>query len=142
MLEYLGEDQSMINKLVEKFFNRKFLTFAVIGAFNTVLANVLYFLFVENNMFDVGTASLVGDVIPMFFSYFLNMRYTYHERPTLKSALSFPLSYVPGFIINMVITVFVAQLGVVDSFAKLVSLPISIPVNFLCMSFIVKKTKS
>ncbi len=132
----------MINKLMEKFFNRKFLTFALIGGFNTVFANVLYYIFVQNQMLEVGMASLAGDVIPMFFSYFLNMHFTYNEKPSLKSAVAFPLSYVPGFIINMVITIVVANLGVLDIFAKLVSLPISIPVNFLCMSFIVKKTKN
>lgn len=131
----------MLDKLIKTFFNKKFITFGLIGAFNTILSQVLYMAFVEWTTMQVATASLVGDIVPMFFSYFLNMRFTYHEKPSWKSAISFPLSYVPGITINTIITVVVNLLGVPEIFAKLVSLPIAIPTNYICMTFIVNKTK-
>ena len=131
----------MLEKFKKTFLNQKFITFGLIGAFNTVLAQVLYMLFVQYANTAVGTASLLGDLIPMVFSYFLNMRLTYHERPSIKSAVTFPLSYLPGITINYLVTVIVNTLGVPKIFAKLVSLPIAVPINFLCMSFIVDKTK-
>lgn len=130
----------MIQKLKEKFLSKSFLTFALIGAFNTILAQVLYMIFVQLNM-EVSLSSVLGDVIPMFFSYFLNMHFTYHQKPNWKSFVTFPLSYLPGIIINMVMTViFVDWLSVNKLFAKAFSLPLTIPINYLCMSFIVKLT--
>lgn len=132
----------MWEKFKKTFLNRKFITFGLIGAFNTVLAQVLYMVFVQYFAVNVGAASLLGDVIPMFFSYFLNMHFTYHEKPSLKSAVTFPISYIPGITINFLITVIVNMIGVPKIFAKAVSLPIAVPVNFICMSFIVDKTKA
>lgn len=131
----------MIEKFKQTFLNKQFITFALIGGFNTVLAQVLYMVFVQYGEMAAGTSSLLGDIIPMFFSYFLNMHFTYHEKPSLKSAISFPLSYLPGIMINFVVTVAVNWLGVPKIFAKLVSLPISVPTNYLCMTYIVGKTK-
>jgi hypothetical protein len=64
-----------------------------------------------------------------------------------KSFVTFPLSYVPGWIISFLIVEILSRgFGVPEQWAKLVSVPIYIPVNFLCMSFIVgkfsKKTKA
>ncbi len=141
MLKLFGEVYRMLNFVKEKFLNRKFLTFAIIGGFNTFFSQALYIFFVTLIALSPGTSSILGDVISMVFSYFLNMHFTYRQKPTLKTAMAFPLSYVPGFIINYVCTVAAVAIGVPEVFAKLVSLPITVPVNFLCMNVIVKKSK-
>ena len=94
----------MFQKIKEKFFTSSFLSFACIGAFNTILAQILYMIFVWLRQ-PVSASSVVADVIPMFFSYFLNMRFTYHQKPNWKSFISFPVSYLPGIVINMIMTV-------------------------------------
>lgn len=130
----------MFNKIKEKFLNKQFLTFGIIGGINTILSQVLYIVFVKFNIV-VSLSSLLGDVLTMIISYFANMKYTYHEKPSWKSAITFPLSYVPGFIINMLLVVLVADVfHAPKEYAKLVSLPITIPLNYICMSLIVKKT--
>lgn len=130
----------MFKKIKEKFLNKQFLTFGIIGGINTILSQVLYIVFVKFNIV-VSISSLLGDVLTMIISYFANMKFTYHEKPSLKSAITFPLSYVPGFIINMLIVVLVADVfHAPKEYAKLVSLPITIPLNYVCMSLIVKKT--
>lgn len=130
----------MFNKIKEKFLNKQFLTFGIIGGINTILSQVLYIVFVKFNVV-VSLSSLLGDVLTMIISYFANMKYTYHEKPSWKSAITFPLSYVPGFIINMLLVVIVANVfHAPKEYAKLVSLPITIPLNYICMSLIVKKT--
>jgi len=126
-------------KFKEKFFTKQFLTFGIIGACNTVISQGLYMVFVAASV-AVGVASILGDVLSMVFSYFMNMHFTYKQKPSWKSAVTFPLSYLPGIIISALMV-----LLVVDTFhgpkmwAKLISLPIYIPLNFLCMNFIVKK---
>ncbi|MBQ9327043.1 MAG: GtrA family protein [Solobacterium sp.] len=127
----------MWNKLKEKFLNKKFLTFGVIGGFNTVFALLVNRVCIKLGI-EVGIASIIADIIAMIPSYILNMKFTYHEEMSWKSFVTFPLSYVPGWIISfLIVEVLHRGLGVPNQYAKLVSVPIYIPVNFLCMSFIV-----
>ncbi len=128
----------MIRLIKEKLLNKKFLTFGIIGGINTVLAQLIYLVAVKMSI-EPSLSSLLGDTLTMILSYFLNMKFTYHEKPSLKSALTFPISYVPGLLINMA-TVFIVVnwLSLPKEWAKAVSLPITIPLNFVCMSFIVK----
>ena len=128
----------MLKKLKEKFMNRQFLTFCFIGAFNTIGSLVIYMILVALHL-AVGISSLIGDTVTMIGSYFLNMRFTYHEKPNLKSFISFPASYIPGILINMVFTIVLVDFfGAPELIAKALALPITIPVNYLTMSIIVK----
>lgn len=128
----------MWEKIKNKFFTKQFLSFGIIGFINTFVANGLYMLFVKMNI-AVGLASLLGDGLTMILSYFMNMKFTYHQKPSLKSAITFPLSYVPGMIISALVVILVVDIGhAPELWAKLIALPIYVPVNYLCMSFIVK----
>lgn len=132
----------LIQVLKEKFLNKNFLTFGLIGGANTLIANVLYILFIKKNI-SAGTASALGDILSMVFSYIMNMKFTYHEKLSWKSALTFPLSYLPGVIISAIMVVLVVDIFQAPKiFAKLLSLPLYIPLNFLCMNFIVRKFSS
>ncbi len=128
----------MIEKIKEKFFNKQFLVFGIIGVINTLASQLLYMMFVNMNV-GVGTSSVLGDVISMVGSYFMNTYFTYKQKPTWKSAVTFPVSYIPGTIISALITMLV-----VDVFhgpklwAKAIALPIYFPINYICMSFIMK----
>lgn len=123
----------------EKFLTKQFLSFGIIGAFNTVLTQVLYMGF-ESLGINVAFASAFADIIGIIVSYFLNMIFTYKERLSLKTFVAFPLSYLPGLTISAFITWLVADIfGGPRKWAKLISLPIYIPINYLFMTFIVKK---
>ena len=125
--------------LKEKFLNKQFLTFGIIGACNTLISQGLYMAFVAVNV-AVGIASILGDVLSMVFSYFMNMHFTYKQKPTWKSAVTFPLSYIPGIIISALMVVLVVDIfHGPKMWAKLIALPIYVPVNSLCMNYIVKK---
>ena len=132
----------MIEKIKEKFFNKAFLTFCFIGVINTLLAQLIYIFLVAYDLMEPGMSSIVGDVLTIAVSYVLNMKLTYHEKMSLKSAISFPISYIPGTIINAIIVLIVVDiLHFPKIFAKAISLPITIPLNFICVSLIVKLTK-
>lgn len=131
----------MINKIKNKFFNKQFLSFGLIGAFNTVGSLLIYMTSVIFGI-SVSLSSLLGDVITMIISYFLNMKFTYHTKFSLKTFIIFPISYIPGFILNMVITVLIVDLlNAPELYAKAFSLPITIPLNFIVMSYVIKMTK-
>lgn len=132
----------MIDKIKQKFMNKQFITFCFIGVVNTLLAQLIYVLLVGYDLMEPGISSVVGDVLTIAVSYVLNMKLTYHERLSWKSAISFPISYIPGTIINAIIVLIVVDvLHFPKIIAKAVSLPITIPLNYICVSLIVKLTK-
>ncbi len=129
----------MWNKIKERFLTKQFLTFGIIGVINTLVSQGLYMVFVGLEV-AVGTASILSDVLSMIGSYFMNTYFTYKQKPTWKSAVTFPMSYIPGIIISALMVILVVDiLHAPKMFAKILSLPLYIPVNFLCMSFIMKK---
>ncbi len=132
----------MFNTIKLKFFNKQFLTFGIIGGINTFLAQFIYYFSVTLGFFPLGFSSFIGDTIPIFISYVLNAKFTYHEPLNWKNALTFPIAYLPGIFINMLIVLFTVYiLNFPEEYAKLISLPITIPLNFLCVSFVMKFTK-
>ena len=134
----------MIEKLKEKFMNKQFLTYGIIGVINTLNSQLLYMLFVKLGT-EVGMSSILGDLISMVGSYFMNTYITYKQKPTWKSAVTFPISYIPGTIISALVTMIVVNVfHGPKMWAKLIALPIYFPINYLCMTFIMKtfgKTK-
>lgn len=125
-------------KIKSIFLTKKFGSFFVIGLFNTGCSQALYIIFIILNI-AAGLSSVASDVITMVFSYFLNMKFTYHIKPSLKSFISFPFSYIPGWIVNALMVILCVDVLMVDKlWAKLVSIPITVPLNFLVMSFIMK----
>ncbi|MFV0479258.1 MAG: GtrA family protein [Anaerorhabdus sp.] len=131
----------MLKLIKEKFLNRQFITFGIIGFINTALAQIFYVFFVSFVGLPGYLSSGLSDTLPMAVSYVLNAKFTYHEKLNWKSALTFPLAYLPGIIVNMIIVSIVINVfHAPKALAKLISLPITIPLNFLCVSFIMKKT--
>jgi putative flippase GtrA len=124
-------------KLKKKFLNRQFITFAVIGVINTVIALLINKGLIIMGV-EVGLASIVADVLAFVPSYLMNMKFTYHQEYSWKSFIAFPVSYVPGWIISFVIVEILSRgLGVPERYAKIVSVPIYVPVNYLFMTYIV-----
>ena len=129
----------MIKKIKEKFLNKQFITFGIIGVINTLSSQLFYMLFVFLKV-QVGIASILGDALSMIGSYVMNMHFTYHKKVSWQSAITFPISYVPGMIISAIIVMIVVDIcHGPEMWAKLISLPLYIPVNYLVMTFIVNK---
>ncbi len=129
----------MLEKTREKFFSRKFLTFGIIGAMNTLISQVLYVVYVKLGM-GASLASILADLSAMLFSYVMNMRFTYRQKMSWRTLCAFPASYAPGIVISAVIVFLVVRVGgAKEAYAKLISVPMYVPLNFLCMNFIVKR---
>jgi len=133
--------KKLIKVIKEKLLNRKFLSFGIIGVFNTLLSQLLYLLFLMINL-PISVSSVAGDSIPIIFSFFMNMHFTYHEKPTWRKFITFPLSYVPGIIINLVfVLIFVNIFHIEKEYCKILALPFTMVINFFTMGFILKITK-
>lgn len=127
----------MLNKLRELFFKKEFLLFLIIGIINTLSAQVIYLIFIYLEL-SAGLSSLIGDILSVIVSYILNLKFTYGKKHNWRLFFMFPMSYIPGWVINAMIVVLCVYFGIPKIYAKLVSLPITIPINFLCMSMIFK----
>ena len=123
----------------EKFLNRQFITFGVIGVLNTVIA-LLFNKGLLLLRFEVGMASIVADVLAFVPSYVMNMTFTYKKKMSWKTFITFPISYIPGWIISFLIVEILHRfLGVPENYAKLCSVPIYVPVNYLVMTYVVNR---
>ncbi len=132
----------MLSKIKAKFMNRQFLIFGVIGVLNTGIALLLNKGLLALHV-EVGVASMIADVLAFVPSYLMNMKWTYHAPYSWKSFLSFPISYVPGWGITFLLVELLHHgFQVPVRYAKLVSVPIYVPVNFIFMSLVVKKTRA
>lgn len=123
----------------EKFLNKQFITFGIIGVLNTVIA-LLFNKGLLLLRFEVGMASIVADVLAFVPSYVMNMTFTYKKKMSWKTFITFPISYIPGWIISFLIVEILHRfLGVPENYAKLCSVPIYVPVNYLVMTYVVNR---
>ncbi|MCF0114665.1 MAG: GtrA family protein [Erysipelotrichaceae bacterium] len=130
----------LISFIKEKFLTPSFIIFGIIGVLNTLVDNGLYVLFIKGGwMYQV--ANIAAMLISMeFCSYPLNMTFSMKEKMSLKSFLAFPISYIPGMLIQILIVFLVVEVfKAPEVYGKIIALPIYFPVNYLCMNFIVKK---
>jgi putative flippase GtrA len=109
---------------------RQMLTFAVIGVLNTGSYYVAYLLLLPR--FPYLLAHILATAISMTGSFFLNARFTYRTRPTLRKFLLFPLTNAANFLITTAgVYVLVGLLDVSSRYAPLLASLGAIPVTFV-----------
>ncbi len=133
-------------KTANKFLTVEFITFLIIGVINTlstaviatVLDKIAYLLDMSKEMLQATNITFItGYILSMVLSFFLNTYFTFREKPTLKKALKFPLSYIPNFIVQYIV-VHVLGSGTIS---YIIAAVIGIPVTFLTMRIFVYKKK-
>lgn len=137
--------KSLMN-IINKFLTVEFIKFIIIGAINTlstaaiatVLDKIAAFLAIDGAFLEKTNATFItGYVLSMIISFFLNTYFTFREKPTLKKALKFPLSYIPNFLVQYAV---VHLLGS-GTLSYIIAAVIGIPVTFLTMRIFVYRKK-
>ncbi|MFF4507243.1 GtrA family protein [Streptomyces sp. NPDC001401] len=109
---------------------RQMLTFAVIGVVNTGTYYGPYLVFLTR--FPYLVAHILATAISMTGSFFLNARFTYRTRPTLRKFLLFPLTNAANFLSTTAgVYVLVDLLHFSSRFAPLLASLAAIPVTFV-----------
>lgn len=128
-----------IGKRLQPFFTVQFLTFVVIGGINTLSTAV--FAAGLDLVYPAGQDSrlnfVLGYCAGLVLSFFLNTRFTFRKKPTLKNFVRFPISYIPNFIIQYLCVWLFTALSLNQTLAYLLAAVIGIPVTFLTMKFFV-----
>lgn len=139
-----------IMKALWKFLTVEFITFLVIGVINTLSTTVFSALLdlVKNRCLPAGAAAaadqlrltfIIGYILSLGVSFLLNTYFTFHEKPTLKRLIKFPVSYIPNFVIQYLLVYLFTELGWYPTLAYLIAAVVGIPITFLVMKVFVYK---
>ncbi|HSI66900.1 MAG TPA: GtrA family protein [Planococcus sp. (in: firmicutes)] len=119
--------------------NTEFTRFIVVGVINTMTYYSIYL--VLHNLFSMPylLAHIVGFLISLNVSFFLNCYVTYRIKPTLKKYLYFPLTQVVNMSVSTVlIFIFVEFLSLNSNIAPFAAVLFTIPITFIVSSKILK----
>lgn len=128
----------MIKKIKDLFFSKNFIIFVVIGVINTLVYNGLYLLGLL--IMPYMLSNVISYIISMTISFFLNCKFNFKVKPTLKKYLLFPLTGLATFICQtggLFILVDLVHLD--ERICGFIASLIAIPITFVLMKYILKK---
>lgn len=124
-----------------KALNTEFTRFVFVGAVNTLSYYSIYLLLHNAVSWPYLAAHIVGFLISLNISFFLNCYVTYQIKPTLKKYLYFPLTQVVNISVSTIlIFVFVEFLQLNSNIAPFAAVLFTIPVTFFVSGKILKDT--
>ncbi len=85
---------------------------------------------------------IIGYISSIVLSFFLNSKYTFHQKPTLKNFIKFPISYIPNFLFQYVMVFLLTSLHWNHSAAYLTAAILGTPITFISMKLMVFGKKS
>ena len=116
----------------------EFIKFGIVGVSNTLISLTIYYIFVaiDRDLYIIGNC--VGFVVSVLNAYYWNRRYVFKtsNKGHIKAIARTFASYGFTFILSTVILyVMVSIVNVSEFIAPIVSLVVTIPVNFLLNKF-------
>lgn len=143
-------------RAVRPFLTVQFITFMLMGMVNTaisitaaVLLDIVHAcLLPADNAFRIFAVRtnmnfITGYLISIVTSFFLNSKYTFHTKPTLRRFVKFPLSYIPNFVFQYIFVFVFTALGLHRITAYICAAIIGTPVTFIAMKlFVFSRRKS
>ena len=143
-------------RTVRPFLTVQFLTFMLMGIINTVIsvASATLLDVLTAHLLPIGSAYRIlaartnvnficGYIISIVTSFFLNSKYTFHVKPTLRRFVKFPLSYIPNFAFQYIFVFLFTALGLHRTTAYIFAAIIGTPITFAAMKlFVFSRRKS
>lgn len=118
----------------------EFVKYAIVGCINTADYYLSYLVFIDIFKFSYRISFVLGYVVSILGSYFLNTYFTYKQKPSVKKFLIFPLTYIPNFIIQYLgIILFVDRLNMSSKVAPVITAIVATPITFFVMKYVIKK---
>lgn len=128
-----------MNTMNLKRLNTEFTRFVFVGVVNTLSYYSIY-LFLHNVLdWAYMLSHIIGFLISLNISFFLNTHVTYRVKPTLKKYLYFPLTQVVNMSVStFLIFIFVEFLHINSNIAPFAAVIFTIPVTFVVSGKILK----
>lgn len=115
--------------------------FALVGVVNTAVHYAIYLALVR--LIPYLLAYVVAFMVATVCSYFLNCRFTFHVRPTLRGLLEFPLSSLTNFVVSTAgMYVAVQWWSVPTWLAPMPVVLVAVPVTFLVAQFLMARHRA
>ena len=118
----------------------EFLKYAIVGCINTADYYLSYLIFMDIFKFSYKISFIMGYVVSIVGSYFLNTYFTYKQKPSVKKFLIFPLTYIPNFIIQYVgMILLVDRINMSRKVAPVITALVATPITFFVTKYVIKK---
>lgn len=105
------------------------LRFAITGTLSTLIMFLIYISL--NKIINYQLSYLFAYCISVLALYFMNMKYVFKKKLSLKSFLEFPLIYLFQYLAGAALLGFMVHLGFSITFAPLVIVVLLLPLTFL-----------
>lgn len=140
----------VLPKSAKQFFSVSFCIFLAIGAINTLstasITSLLDYIFDTTalrryaTVKNIHTTFIIGYALSLILSFFLNCRYTFRKKPTLRSFLRFPVSYIPNFAVQYIsVWLLTDRLSVNPTLSYLIAAVCAVPITYVIMRIFVFK---
>lgn len=118
----------------------EFLKYAIVGCINTADYYLSYLIFMDIFKFSYKISFVMGYVVSIVGSYFLNTYFTYKQKPSVKKFLIFPLTYIPNFIIQYLgMILLVDRINMSRKVAPVITALVATPITFFVTKYVIKK---
>lgn len=144
-----------VMKILNPLISVQFFTFIIIGIVNTLSTTVIATILDKLSLLAFSEESpgtlfleqynvtfILGYVLSLLVSFFLNTYFTFHEKPTLKKLVKFPVSYIPNFLIQYLLVWIFTSMAWNRTLAYLIAAVCALPITFFVMKLFVFKKKS
>lgn len=143
-----------IMRAIRPFLTVQFIIFMFMGLINTCISiisatslDMLHSCFLApDNILRVMSLQfrlnfIIGYVISIITSFFLNCRFTFHQKPTFKKFIKFPISYIPNFIFQYAFVLLFTALNLNSTLAYICAAILGTPITFAAMKLVVFRRK-
>lgn len=144
-MNFLKKIQELIKQLIKIFLSKQFFLFLLVGCINTF--NGVLFSMLFNSIADPNTAFVLGYLLSLCISYFLNSTVTFKDTEfSFRKFIKYAIAYIPNFLIqNLCVIVIYNILHWDKLIAYILAAIIGVPITFLLTKFFVfmrKKEKT
>lgn len=123
-----------------KQYNTEFTRFILVGGINSLNYYVVYLVCIHILSIHYFVGHVLGYVVSLIGSFFMNVYFTYRVKPTWIKFLTFPLSQSVNIIASTIfLFTFIEWFNIDRSLAPVFSVLLMIPITFLITGKILKR---
>nr|WP_144920832.1 GtrA family protein [Paenibacillus bovis] len=112
--------------------NKEFIKFIVVGCLNTIHYYVIYLICIHLFQMHYFFSHIIGFLLSLIGSFFLNCCFTYQVKPTWKKFLSFPLTQIVNTLTSTVLLfIFIEWFSISSNYAPVLAVFLTVPITFI-----------
>ncbi|MCC8161533.1 MAG: GtrA family protein [Oscillospiraceae bacterium] len=143
-----------VMRVIRPFLTVQFIVFMLMGIANTAVSvctatflDIIHRNFLSpDNILRILTEHsrlnfIIGYMVSIITSFFLNSKFTFHQKPTWKKFVKFPISYIPNFIIQYLMVLLFTTLNLNSTLAYICAAILGTPITFAAMKLMIFKRR-